>query len=572
MRAACRVSALALLLALVYGSTALAAVPSPRITFFFGLKRPESPARAAFFAVQQPASSNYRHFLTLGQVADRYGASRATKTAFVRAAAERGLSARIDPSGVFARVSGTISQFDRAFKVHIRRVFGNDPNVNTYFPGGDRRLHLPAEMRLLVQDVVPTFAHSASPSGRSNTVARIARARNKIAGIAAAKGPRRSGTWIRGCAQAKATGSFSFGQVRRAYGIDRLGSGSGASVAIFNLGEGVSRQDIAENARCFGYPAVRTRTLLTDGQTHAFGQGTFEPEEDLALVRGIAPGLRSLTFTQAWLSPELWFLGASQVLDAPRLPDSFSISYGECERSIRGRGSTATTRAGANLMDSMLVRLGLAGVGSYASAGDFGSTCDGLGFTGVAWPASSAFLTAVGGTRLTLDRANQRTSEVVWNDLKWVPATRGGGVGGGGFSVASIRPPFQRGLGLPGNSRTTPDVSAAASQFPGWPVVLAGHWVTDAGTSAAAPLVASSLAILSADQRRQHLPPVGPANGLFYSEATHAPGTLWDIVRGANGYLRKVPARHAKRGYDLASGLGVPQFARLGAALPAPAP
>ena len=203
-------------------------------------------------------------------------------------------------------------------------------------------------------------------------------------------------------------------------------------------------------------------------------------------MRGMASGLRSLTFAQVWLSAETWFLGAAGVLDAPHLPDSFSISYGECERDIRGRGSSPTTRAGANLMDSMLVRLGLAGVGSYASAGDFGSTCNGRPFAGVAWPSSSPFLTAVGGTRLTLNRDNRRTDEVVWNDLRWI-SHDGAGAGGGGFSVASPRPPFQQGLGLAGDKRTTPDVSAAASSFPAWPVVLGGHWVTDGGTSASAP-------------------------------------------------------------------------------------
>jgi subtilase family serine protease len=554
-------------LAVGWASTAIAAgppptaTPPPTVTFYFGLKRPEALARTAFFAVQQPGSSSYRRFLTLGQVAARYGASRATRTAFVRAVTRHGLSARIDPSGVFARVSGTVTRFDDVFKVDIRHQFSNAPNADTYFLLGSGRLHLPADMTSSVQDVVPTYAHSATPSGAPTQTARIARAR----------GPRRSGTWTRGCAKAKATGAFSFGQVRSAYGIDRLGSGSGASVAILNLGEGVSRQDIADNAGCFGYPRLRARTLLSDGQTQPFGQGTFEPEEDLALVRGIAPGLTSLTFSQAWLAPEIWFLGASQVLDAPHRPDSFSLSYGECERTIRGTGSTPTTRAGANLMDSVLVRLGLVGVGSYASAGDFGSTCNGLPFTGVAWPASSPFVTAVGGTQLTLGRDNMRRNEVVWNDLKYVSATDGGGAGGGGFSLASPRPPFQEGLGLRGNARTTPDVSAAASQFPGWPVVLAGHWVTDAGTSSAAPLVAAALAIISANQRRQHRPPVGPANGLLYYEAGRAPSTVFDVISGANGYLRKVPARRAKRGYDLASGLGVAQFALLAAKLPPPA-
>jgi subtilase family serine protease len=223
-------------------------------------------------------------------------------------------------------------------------------------------------------------------------------------------------------------------------------------------------------------------------------------------------------------------------------------------------------------MDAMFVRLGLAGVGSYASAGDFGSTCNGMPFAGAAWPASSPYVTAVGGTHLTLAGANQRAGEVVWNDLRWLPGRDGGGSGGGGYSTVSARPPFQAGLGIPGNTRTTPDVSAVASAFPGWPVVLAGNWVTDGGTSGSAPLLASAMAIASADERRAHRPPIGPANGLLYALAADRPATMWDVVSGANGYVPRIRGHRAARGYDLASGLGVPRFARVLAALPAPAP
>ena len=204
----------------------------------------------------------------------------------------------------------------------------------------------------------------------------------------------------------------------------------------------------------------------------------------------------------------------AQVLDGRQLPESFSISYGICENDVRGNGPdvTPSTRAGANLLDSLLILLGLAGVGAYASGGDSGSSCNGLPYSGVAWPASSPYLTAVGGTRLALTPSNQRLDEVVWNDLKWTPASDGGGAGGGGFSLKSARPPFQLGLGLAGNRRAVPDVSAAASSFPGWPVVLGGHWTVDAGTSAATPLVAAAMAVVSADLQRQHLPPVGPAD------------------------------------------------------------
>jgi len=45
---------------------------------------------------------------------------------------------------------------------------------------------------------------------------------------------------------------------------------------------------------------------------------------------------------------------------------------------------------------------------------------------------------------------------------------------------------------------------------------------------------------------------------------------LYDIVSGSNRYDRKVPGHRARRGYDLASGLGVPRFARIALELPPP--
>jgi kumamolisin len=360
--------------------------------------------------------------------------------------------------------------------------------------------------------------------------------------------------------------------VRHAYGLDAVGTGAGGSVAMVNVGEGVPRADRVTAARCFGLPGLRSRTLLTDGQTKAFGRGTFEPQEDLALVRGMAPGLRSVTFSQAWLATQLWFLGASDVLAAAALPDALSISYGQCERQVRGPRAPRSFRAGADLLDAILVRLGLVGVSSFASAGDFGSTCNGQPFAGVAWPASSPYLTAVGGTRAVLDRANRRVDEVVWNDLPWLSTDNGGGAGGGGVSAVSARPPYQRGLRVPGTRRAVPDVSAHASMLPGWPVNLATNWVEDAGTSASSPLVAGAFAVLSARERAAGRPPLGPVNGLLYALRARAPQTLFDVVSGANGYLRKVPALRATPGFDRASGLGVPRFDRLARALPRPAP
>jgi kumamolisin len=497
------------------------------------------------------------------------------RAAFVRAAVIHGLSARIDPSGVFARVTGTVARFERVFRVHLTHNVGSGPPVSAYSTG--RALRLPSDMRPLVQDVVTSSLRQIKVSGALAAV-------RAFANVSASTGPKRTGMWTDGCREAKAIGAFSYAQVRHAYGIDRLGNGTGASVAILGLAEKPSAQDIADNARCFGYGKLRSRTLLTDGQTYPIEPGFFEPQEDLALARGMAPAA-SLTFTQAWPNADEWFLGAAQVLDTSPLPDSLSISYAICESEVVGRqpGATPSIRAGADLLDSLLVRLGLAGVGTYASAGDGGSSCNGARslrgagahappLRGVAWPAASPYLTSVGGTRLTLTAANARRNEVVWNDLRWLTQDQGGGAGGGGLSLFSPRPPFQTELGLPGDTRAVPDVSASASNFPGWPVVLGGNWSVDGGTSAAAPLVASAMAVISANLRRHHLPPIGPADGLFYYLARHQPSTLWDVIHGNNGFLPSIPAQHAKRGYDLASGLGVPQFAQIADKLPSPAP
>jgi pro-kumamolisin-like protein len=565
--------AVALGLVCAWAAAPAVAAKSPRITFYFGLKRPEAAARAAFFAVQAPSSPTYRRFLIAGEAAGRYGASAKTVRAVRRAGLRHGLRVRVDPSRVFARVEGTVARLQRVFHAPIRRQYNNETLSWAFYVGARHRLRLPRDMRPWVREVVPSFSRSQKSEREAHATAAGPKSGPHEEPPAGA--PKNAGTWAGGCEQARKTGGYSYAQVRHAYGLDSVGSGG--SAAIVNVGEGLTGGDLAANASCFGYPAAKVRTLLADGQARPFPRDTFEPQEDLALLRGMAPGLTSLTFAQTWLAPELWFLAPVEVLDAPRLPDVISISYGECERSVRGARAGASQRAGADLMDAVLARLGLAGVASFAAAGDFGSTCNGQPFPGVAWPASSPFLTAVGGTRLALNAANERSEEVVWNDTRWTPAEAGGGAGGGGFSAVSKRPPFQVQAPfdptIPATTRrAVPDVSAHASIFPGWPVVLAGHWELDGGTSTAAPLLAGAFATLSARQRALGQPPLGPFNGLLYQLQETNSSALYDITAGDNSYDPKVPGYSATPGYDLASGLGVPNFTVVAGATPPPAP
>ena len=553
---ACVLCATAVAAAVISGTGAAASARASRgpvISFYFGLKRPEVRAINAFYAVEQPGSRTYRRFLTRAQISQRYGASPWVRATFVRAIRRLGLAARIDPSDVFARVSGTPRQLAHAFRVRISSTF--DEGATSYQAVG--HLHLSATLRSLVREVIPFFDRTSRPP----------RPLPPRTGLGSSRAPGNAGTWTQGCKAARATGAYSFAQVRHAYRLGSVGSGAGGTVAILNDEEGVPAADVTANARCFGLPPGRVHDVLTDGQTKPFGRDSFEPQEDLALVRGTAPQLRSVLLTQVWGAPQLWFLGPATLLRRSQLPDALTISYGYCERQFLGLSSQ---RQGSSLLGSMFVRLGLAGVPVFGSAGDSGSTCNGVAFPGAAWPASSPYVTVVGGTRLVLNKQNNRVREVVWNDLKWLSPNNGGGAGGGGISSFYKRPPYQRGIGVSGGRRAVPDIAVHASMLPGWPVVTAGHWVEDAGTSAAAPLAASAFAVLSAKLRAAHRPPLGPVNGLLYWLYRHHPRTLYDIVSGNNGYLRKVPGHRAKRGYDLASGLGVPLFNRIARELPRP--
>ena len=544
------------------GSRAVLAARSakrpPVLTFYFGLKRPDAKAVAAFWAVQRPGSASYRRFLSPAEIARRYGASPAARSAFVAAFTRFGLRASIDPSGVFARVSGTKAQLERAFQVKITTL----PDETATLYQTNRPPRLPATVKPLVREVIATFERTVRPVEGDEQAADCADA------VAAAG--RRTGTEERGAVDAWLCGRPQARRLQLRPDTSRVrgrprGAGAGGSVAILNDEESILASDGVATARCFGYPAGRVQILFTDSETSRFNPDTPEPIEDLSLVRGIAPQLRAVLQTGVWGAEALWFLGPAKVMRLRQLPDALSISYGYCERLADN-----VSIAGVRLLDAMFVRLGLAGVGVFGAAGDSGSTCDGSPVPGTAWPADSPYVTSVGGTRLVVNHHNERTNEFVWNDLPWITPANGGGAGGGGVAFGYARPPYQRYIHIAGNRRATPDLAVHASMLPGYPIIADGQWLLDGGTSAAAPLAAAAFSAISARLQAAGQPPLGPVNGLVYWLERHHPSALYDVISGSNRYDRRVPGHSARRGYDLATGVGVPRFDRIVGLVPKP--
>lgn len=205
----------------------------------------------------------------------------------------------------------------------------------------------------------------------------------------------------------------------------------------------------------------------------------------------------------------------------------------------------------------------------------------------VQWPASDPLVTGVGGTDIHLGAAGNRTApDTAWNDT-WNPFVSdllGGCVtppmpwaSSGGLSTIFTRPAYQDAVrSIVRRRRGLPDISMNAAFSDGVLVYSSyfgfGNWgAGGGGTSAATPEFAAIIAI--ADQMAHKR--IGLINPYLYElKRRHAPG-IADITKGTNtvsfhenqntntGPIVKVKGYSARHGYDLVTGLGTPNAARL---------
>jgi len=158
------------------------------------------------------------------------------------------------------------------------------------------------------------------------------------------------------------------------------------------------------------------------------------------------------------------------------------------------------------------------------------------GYQGGSYPASSSYVTAVGGTTLQMN-GTTRVSETVWS---------GAGSGCSTYNAAVAPSTFNTGCA----KRAMADVSAAANPNTGGLSVYAptsrtaSTWSQYGGTSESAPIIASVYALAGG----------GYSNATPYSNA----GALNDITSGSNGTCSPSQWCTARVGWDGPTGLGTP--------------
>lgn len=259
--------------------------------------------------------------------------------------------------------------------------------------------------------------------------------------------------------------------------VDTLrASASGTPViTILDLGGGWLPSDLKLAGECFGYTPPRVDQMQGDGVATAIKNADPETSLDLQTSAAVAPKAQ-FRLVQSTAQGGGILDGFSRALGDPAgVPDVISLSYGGCAIA-----ENTATPAFTSTIDGVLAMAALTGVSSFVAAGDSGSTTCGSSVDGtsLSYPAVSPFVTAVGGTRLTLGKGNVRVSETVWNDSVYGD----NGAGGGALSRREPRPAYQDGF-VPQNHRAVPDVSALADIVPGWPDILDGEMVPVGGTS-----------------------------------------------------------------------------------------
>lgn len=389
------------------------------------------------------------------------------------------------------------------------------------------------------------------------------------------------------CLADRGVACYSPQQFQRAYDMQPLYSqgltGRGKTIVLVDsFGSPTIANDLARFDSDFGLPAPPSLTVLQPaGAVPAFDPNdddmvgwAQEATLDVEYAHAMAPGA-NLVLVETPVSETEGTVGFPEIVRAENfvidhnIGDVISQSFGATEQTFPSAQSLLDLRgAFTNALSHRVTVLGSSGDGgatdSEADLENF------YPFRVDSWPSSDPLVTSVGGTQLHLDANGVRTApDNVWNDTARFgsPAASGGGV-----STIFSRPLYQLAQrNIVGAQRGSPDISMSAAVAGGALVYTsfggyaAGYHIFG-GTSLASPLFSGVVAI--ANQAAGHR--LGLLNPTLYLLGQlRAPG-IPDVTSGNNsvtfdqgGQTITVKGFDAVRGYDLATGLGTADGARL---------
>jgi len=565
-------------------------------------------------SVSTPGSADYRHYLTPAQFRQQFAPSQDSVSAVQQWLRDSGFTLDYTPANShYVAAEGTVGQANQAFGVTLSSYSVQGRTLRA----PDRVLSVPSTIANSVAGVVgldesaalvhynhvdapPAGAFVNAPPCSTYWAQKSTATTNGLDGTTI---PTVYGTF-----QPWVPCGYTPSQLQGGYGVASAiaagNNGAGQTVAIIDAyASPTILADANQYSRLHGLPE------LTSGQfSQMVAPGTFRRPEnpkqdpqgwygeetlDVEAVHSMAPGANIL-YVGAPNNYSDLDAAMNHIVDG-HLATIVSNSY--------GFSSEALPLGYIKPFNDTLIQAAATGIGVYFSSGDFGDET--FGVPGASptpdWPASSPWVTAVGGTSLAVGASNNYLFETGWetgssrlNGNGWSPAPPGSYTSGAGGGTSRLfpQPAYQAGVVPASMSQTyggaamrvVPDIAAVGDPNTG---MLIGQ--TQAfpdgtarysefrigGTSLSSPLTAGLMALVQ--QRAGHT--LGFMNPTIYAHAGSAayhdvvpPATPLGVVRA--NYVNSVDATngyayffrsfnfdsrltiHTAPGYDNITGVG----------------
>jgi hypothetical protein len=482
-----------------------------------------------------PADPNFRHFLTVDEVAARFGPTEQDYEVVRNFAQTNGLTITATyKNHLVLDVTGPAAAVQKAFHVTLRTY--RHPREARNFFAPDTEPEVAVTLPIVDIQGLSDYSRPRPRLHRMNALGTAAVTKNGSA--------------------PDGTGSYFGDDFRNAYAPDTTLTGAGQAAGLFEA-DGFYSNDIAAYATAAGNGRtnIAIQTVLLDGfngsPTTGADSGNAEVSLDIEMAMAMAPGLAKIVVYEG--NPNYYI--PNDILNS-MLSDSNTVKALSCSWGWSG-GPSVTT-------DNIFKNMSAVGQSFFNASGDSDAFTSGASsVNGVDnpstenAPSSSPYITQVGGTTLSTGAGAVYGAETVWN---W-----GGGSGSsGGISSYYSIPNWQTNInnltnkGGSANFRNIPDVALTADNV----YVAYGNGSGDnfGGTSCAAPLWAGFIALANQQATAASQPAVGFVNPAVYTIASGADYTncFHDVTTGNNTWSKSPNLFYAAAGYDLATGLGTP--------------
>ncbi len=479
--------------------------------------------------VCDPASANYRHYLTPEAFAARFGPTESDYAAVLVFARTNGLTVTAAyRNRLVLDVAGPAAAVEKAFHVIL----------HTYRHPTEARDFFAPDTEPMVDAALPV----ADVSGLNNF--KLPHPKSlKLSAVQQTKAAPQGGSG--------SGGSYLGGDFRAAYAPGVTLRGSGQIVGLVEF-DSYYASDIASYESQSGYTNVPLANVLLNGVSGNpgfSGQGANaigEVSLDIEMAIAMAPALAEV----------IVYEGNQQNSILSRMVSDNQARQLSCSWGWSGGPRTTT--------DNLFKQMAAQGQSFFNASGDGDAFTTGANSVNGAdntsldnAPSSNPYITQVGGTTLTMNgTAADYAAETVWN---W-----GGGTGSsGGISSHYAIPAWQTNLNMTsvGGSasfRNIPDVALTADNI--WVIYNNNQSAVFGGTSCAAPLWAGFTALINQQEAALGRTPVGFINPAIYAIAAGPNYTtcFHDITTGNNFWSSSPSLFSTAAGYDLCTGLGTP--------------